>query len=323
MLKSLFISTLKGFFPYLFRFKNHTNHKLKNSDIKQYYLNNFPSYLQNYLSLIRFDRPVGTLLALIPALWSLSFYGKEQAFLTQVYHYILVILGAFIARSIGCIINDIIDIKIDQKVERTKNRPLALGTVKVWQAILLCFALALVGFFILTLFNTLTILVIGSSVVLIAVYPLMKRLIKLPQAFLALVFNWGVFIGPCIYGNFDFKIIFLYISAMLITFAYDSSYAVQDMEDDKTLSINSSALYFGDKIKNVVLLSYTLAIMFFMLFLSLNGSLNVFSYIILALAFLHILWQIFHISLKETQKNLVVFNSNVFLLLLLYFASFA
>ncbi len=322
MLKSLFISTLKGFFPYLFRFKYHQNKELKNSDIKQYYLDNFPYKVQQYLSLIRFDRPAGTLLALIPALWSLSFYGKQAPFLEQIYNYTLVILGAFIARSIGCIINDLIDIKIDQKVERTKNRPLAKGTIKIWQAILLCITLALAGFLILTLFNTLTIFVIGSSILLIAAYPLMKRVIKLPQAFLALVINWGVFIGPCIYGNFDFKIIFLYISAMLITFAYDSSYAVQDMNDDKALNINSSALYFGDKIKNVVLLSYTLALLFFMFFLSLKGSLNVFSYTFLSLAFLHIVWQIFHISLKETYKNLAVFNSNVFLLLLLYFTSF-
>ncbi len=323
MFKQFAIVMLRGFFPYFFKFKSHVNHKLKTTqtDIKHYKLEKFSPFVRKYLTLIRYDRPTGTLLVLIPALWSLAFYGKNEGFITNIYYFLLVCAGAFIARSLGCIVNDLIDIDIDRKVIRTKNRPLAAESIKVWQAICFALLLALIGFFILTRFNTLTVFVIGFSVIPIAVYPLMKRLIKLPQAFLALVFNWGILIGPFAYQTLDFKIILLYIAGMLITFAYDSTYAIQDIEDDKKININSSAIYFGKNIKKAVFLSYLLAMLFFTLFLFLKNMLNIGSVVILALALMHIIWQVLHINLKDHTNNLIIFNSNTFLLLLLYFTS--
>lgn len=155
--------------------------------------------LKNLWQLCRLDKPIGTILLLLPCLWGLLFgiHLAEQERNLDYYWYwntwslgIAFVVGALLLRSAGCIINDLWDRKIDAKVERTKSRPLASGAVQPWQAMVLLSVLLLAGLATLSLFPMRVIWLGIASMPLVIAYPLMKRFFPLPQLFLGLVFNW-------------------------------------------------------------------------------------------------------------------------------------
>ncbi|OAJ44565.1 4-hydroxybenzoate polyprenyl transferase [Batrachochytrium dendrobatidis JEL423] len=147
-------------------------------------------------------------------------------------------------RSAGCIINDLWDIDIDKKVERTKTRPLASGEIKPFQAIAYLGAHLTVGLGILTRLNMFSILVGASSLALVAMYPLMKRITYWPQAFLGLTFNWGALLGftALITDHVPWDVaVPLYLSGVCWTLVYDTIYALQDRSDDIKAGVKSTA----------------------------------------------------------------------------------
>ncbi|TXH77878.1 MAG: 4-hydroxybenzoate octaprenyltransferase, partial [Thiothrix sp.] len=148
-----------------------------------------PERLQHYGRLIRFERPIGTLLLLWPTYWALwiaaqGFPGWKLLFIFS--------LGTFLMRSAGCAINDIADRKVDGHVERTKLRPLATGAISVKEALAVFAVLVLIAFILVLQLNTLTILFSGVAVILAATYPFMKRYHHWPQVYLGLAFAWGI-----------------------------------------------------------------------------------------------------------------------------------
>lgn len=202
------------------------------------------------LELIRFDKPIGTLLLLWPTLWALwiAAEGVPDTRLLAIF-----IAGTFLMRSAGCIVNDIADRHVDAAVARTRDRPLVSGQVSVNEALLLCSTLSMVAFVLVLFTNTLTIMLSLIAVLLAGAYPFMKRYTNLPQIVLGAAFSWGI---PMAFaaqtGELPTPLWLLYAGNLLWTVAYDTQYAMVDREDDLKIGIKSTAVLFGDADRLVI-----------------------------------------------------------------------
>ncbi|MFI0399890.1 MAG: 4-hydroxybenzoate octaprenyltransferase [Thiolinea sp.] len=200
--------------------------------------------LKHYGRLIRFERPIGTLLLLWPTYWALwvaaqGFPGWKLL--------IIFSLGTFLMRSAGCAINDIADRKVDGHVERTKLRPLATGVISVKEALAVFGFLVFVAFILVLQLNNLTILFSGVAVLLAATYPFMKRYHHWPQVYLGLAFAWGIPMAfTAINNQMPPLVAWLLLAANIAwTTAYDTMYAMCDREDDVKIGVKSTAIIFG------------------------------------------------------------------------------
>jgi 4-hydroxybenzoate polyprenyltransferase len=195
------------------------------------------------LQLIRFDRPIGTLLLLWPTLWALWLAAKG----VPDYHLLAIfIAGTFLTRSAGCIVNDLADRDLDGAVARTKARPLVTGAVTVVEAITLFVGLLLVALVLVLFTNKLTIMLSLIAVVLASSYPFMKRYTHLPQLVLGAAFSWGIPMAFAAQRDALPPAMWLiYFGNLLWTTAYDTAYAMVDREDDLKVGIKSSAILFG------------------------------------------------------------------------------
>ncbi len=203
-----------------------------------------------YLQLIRFDRPIGTLLLLWPTLWALWLAADG---LPPIKLLVIFSLGTLLMRSAGCAINDLADRKLDGGVARTRGRPLVTGTVSPNEAMTLCAVLALIAFVLVLFTNTLTILLSFAGVALAACYPFMKRHTHLPQLVLGAAFSWGIPMAFAAVLNTLPPILWLvFVANLLWTVAYDTEYAMVDREDDLKVGIKSTAILFGDMDRHMV-----------------------------------------------------------------------
>ncbi|KMT66122.1 4-hydroxybenzoate octaprenyltransferase [Catenovulum maritimum] len=205
-----------------------------------------------YLQLMRTDKPVGTYLLLWPTLWSLWIAAEGKPALSILF---IFIAGVFVMRSAGCVINDFADRKVDGHVERTKNRPLAAGTVTSNEALSL-FCLLIACALVLVLFlNWQTILLSLVALLLASLYPFMKRFTYLPQFVLGAAFSWSI---PMAYvavtGHFDKVVWLLYFANLTWTVAYDTIYAMVDREDDLEIGVKSTAILFGQYDRLIIFL---------------------------------------------------------------------
>ena len=197
----------------------------------------------DYCELIRLNKPIGFLLLMWPCWFGLALLKIETSKL--LFWYLLFLIGSFLMRSAGCIINDIIDIDFDQKVTRTKFRPLASKKISITEAILLLIILLVISFFILLEFNFKSIVLGLLSVPFVILYPFLKRITFFPQLFLGIIFSWGVLIVSMQFNTrITFDFILLYFVCIFWTLAYDTIYAYQDMSDDVLNKIKSTAVYF-------------------------------------------------------------------------------
>ncbi|XP_002737946.1 4-hydroxybenzoate polyprenyltransferase, mitochondrial-like [Saccoglossus kowalevskii] len=219
---------------------------LKPADV----VNAAPSTIQPYLKLMRADKPIGTWLLYLPCTWSISLAAQPGS-LPDFYTLALFGLGAWVMRGAGCTINDMWDRDFDKAVTRTQDRPIAAGDVSMYQALAFLALQLSVGLSILLQLNNYSIVLGASSLVLVASYPLMKRVTFWPQAFLGLTFNWGALLGwAAIRGSCDWSVVLpLYISCIAWTLFYDTVYAHQDKDDDVLIGVKSTALLFGEKTK--------------------------------------------------------------------------
>jgi 4-hydroxybenzoate polyprenyltransferase len=267
------------------------------------------SALRPYLKIMRLDSLTGAFLLLWPSLWAISFAsGKEF----PIRAFVLFTVGAFVMRSAACIINDMIDHKLDAKVERTKNRPLANGDMKFHEASLILFLLLLIGAAILHSLNNTTIFLGLLVIIPIVIYPFMKRVTYWPQAFLAFTINWGVLMGwAAVTGELTIQTMMVYVSCIFWTIGYDTIYAHQDKEDDMLLGIKSTALKFGTYTKKYVYMFYSITIgLLWLLGIILNSGLlfNVF----LFLGAFQLFWQVKTVDLNNPADCMKKFSSNVF-----------
>lgn len=203
-------------------------------------------YCTLFFKVSRLDNIKPALLLYTPCLWGIfDGYNKNISKYAMIQAVFIFFIGSIAARSFGCIVNDIIDKDIDILVERTKNRPIASGALKVWQAILMSFVWLVIGLFCFFVFNLIAKLTIIFGLLLSILYPFSKRFIKIPQYVLGFAFNTGVLVGyAAIYRGFSNEIMVLYGMGVYWTLFYDTIYAIQDIKNDKEIGIFSSAIYY-------------------------------------------------------------------------------
>ncbi len=202
---------------------------------------------------MRLNRPIGIWLLLFPCLWSLALASPAL----NLRYIFLFTLGAILMRGAGCTFNDIMDRDIDKYVKRTKDRPLAKGVLSIVQGILLLILQLCGALTILLQFNKPTQILGACSLILVAIYPFMKRYTYWPQLFLGVTFNWGAFMGEmALHKRITFPSILLYIICIFWTLAYDTLYAYQDVEDDLRIGVKSTALHLANKGKFYINLFY-------------------------------------------------------------------
>ena len=202
-----------------------------------------PKKILYFLELIRFKKPIGFMLLMWPCWFGLALLPYDQISLFK--WYILFFLGSFLMRSAGCIINDMIDIRIDSKISRTANRPLVSKKVSITEANILLILLLILSFLILLQFKYLTIVAGLFSFPLVILYPFIKRYSHWPQLFLGLIFSWGIIlVSYQFYNTFDINFILLYIGCVFWTLGYDTIYAYQDKKGDIINNVKSTAVLF-------------------------------------------------------------------------------
>ncbi|WP_439641847.1 4-hydroxybenzoate octaprenyltransferase [Nevskia sp.] len=200
--------------------------------------------LAAYGQLMRLDKPVGTWLLLWPTLWALWFAAGG---LPPLHLLAIFVLGTFLMRSAGCVINDYADRKVDGHVERTRGRPLASGRATPREALILFVLLALLALAVAAPLNAAALWLSVPAVVIAASYPFAKRFHSLPQAHLGIAFSWGIPMAfAAVGGQVDWPMATLLMAANLCwTIAYDTLYAMVDRDDDLKIGVRSSAILFG------------------------------------------------------------------------------
>src|SRR5437660_3749928 len=233
-----------------------------------------PRWSRPYLRLSRLDRPIGSWLLLMPCWWSAALAaGIAHDVAGLPLTLMLFFLGAFAMRGAGCTWNDITDRDLDAKVERTRSRPIPAGQVSVSQATAFLVLQALIGLAVLLQFNRFAVMTGIASLIIVAVYPFMKRITWWPQAVLGLAFSWGALMGfAVILGRIDLTALILYAGSIAWVIGYDTIYAHQDAEDDALIGIKSTARLFGARTHRALELFYGLAVVLIGVALALAGA---------------------------------------------------
>jgi len=282
----------------------------------------FPEKINNYLELIRLNKPIGFMLLLWPCWFSLAYINLPQH--TLINYYLLFLFGAVIMRSAGCIINDLVDQNIDSKIERTALRPIAAKKISNLHAIIFLIILLTIGLLILLQFKFETILAGLVCTPLIVMYPFMKRITFWPQLFLGIVFNWGIIICSVeFFGTITKEFFIFYLACIFWTIGYDTIYAFQDLKDDIKNKIKSTAVLFRDKGKYLVLTSYTLMFLLigYLSFLKTNKLVTMFFLIIIVIFIFFNLLRWDHKS--ESNSGKIFRQNNTFgAMIFLYLLSF-
>jgi len=204
---------------------------------------NIVAQLRNYGKLMRIDKPIGYWLLLWPTLWALWLAGEghpDQGL------FVVFVVGVFIMRSAGCVLNDYVDRKIDPYVERTRTRPIASGAVAPMEALVLFVALSLIAIGLATMLNRPTRLLAIIAAGLTVAYPFVKRWVSIPQFILGAAFGWAVPMAFAAQTGETPQLAWLVFGVAVIwAVIYDTFYAMVDREDDRKLGVKSTALLFG------------------------------------------------------------------------------
>ena len=200
--------------------------------------------LRHYGRLMRIDKPIGLWLLLWPTLWALWIAGDghpDQGL------FVVFVLGVFVMRSAGCVLNDFVDRKIDPYVERTRDRPIASGAVAPFEAMTLFVALGLIAVGLATMLNQPARMLAIVGAALTVIYPFIKRFVSIPQFILGAAFGWAVPMAFAAQTGELPQIAWVVFGAALIwAVIYDTFYAMVDREDDMKIGVKSTAILFGD-----------------------------------------------------------------------------
>jgi len=265
-----------------------------------------PQLPRDLAQLARFDRPIGWWLLFWPCVFGVWLAGAGPQFILLGW----LLLGSIAMRGAGCVYNDIVDAKLDSQVARTAARPVASGRVSKRVAWAWLISLCLVGFVVLLQLRLESQVVALSSLALVAAYPFMKRITWWPQAWLGMVFTWGVLVGwtELRFDNWD-VLACVYAGCILWVIGFDTIYALQDREDDAMVGIRSSALRLGDKVKPGVGGFYAGAIALWGLGVWLYRP-DVVALVALVPVAFHLLWQVVTLDPSDSENPLDRFRSN-------------
>ena len=273
-----------------------------------------------FIELTRLKRPIGFMLLFWPCLWGLTLVYDFNSNLFNFFFYSALFLsGSILMRSAGCIVNDIADKNFDQKVERTKNRPIASGKVSVKLASTYALILCGIAFLVLINFNKLTILMALISMPLAFTYPLMKRITYWPQLFLGITFNYGLVLAwISISGEISIIPIIFYLGAIFWTLGYDTIYGFQDIKDDEIIGVKSTSIKFKNDPKKFLFISYCMFIISLFL-IGILMSFKMYYFLFMIVPILHLL--VFQVSRLNTNLSLdclIKFKSNNILGLIIF-----
>jgi 4-hydroxybenzoate polyprenyltransferase len=269
-----------------------------------------PRWTRPYLRLARLDRPIGWWLLLMPCWWSSGLASIAAGSTPGPWHLVLFMIGAIVMRGAGCTWNDLVDRDLDARVERTRSRPIPSGQVSVGAAIAFLILQALIGLVVLLQFNRFTIVLGISSLLIVAIYPFMKRITWWPQVTLGLAFSWGALMGWAgIFGRLDAPALVLYGGSIAWVIGYDTIYAHQDREDDALIGIKSTARLFGERTKPALALFFTVAVLLIGVAGLMAGAGTLFAIGLLAFA-VHLAWQIARLEVDDPARCLQLFKSN-------------
>ena len=263
----------------------------------------------NFLLVLgRYNYPTGAFLLMWPCFWGVLYNPNfEDDYLSTLF---LLFMGSFIMRGAGCCINDFFDKDLDKKIERTKNRPLAKQLVSHFDVLYFIVFQLILGLLILVNFNSKVIFFSFLIFPLVIIYPLFKRVTNFPQVVLGIVFNWGVIIGFLTQNNhLNIGIIYLYISGIFLTIAYDTIYAFQDLSDDKIVGVKSLAIYLEKKPKIIIFGIFFISFIFLNLSIFEKKQENFFDTIFLTFVVLvcYII-QYFNFKNKKSYKSIFDFS---------------
>jgi len=273
---------------------------------------NLMKNLKLFIELTRLDKPIGYMLLFWPCVWGLTLvYDFNSEINTYFKYLIFFLLGSILMRSAGCIVNDIADKKFDQKVERTKNRPIASEKISIKLALLYALVLCFCAFLILINFNLLTIILALASMPFAFSYPLMKRFTYWPQLFLGITFNYGLVLAwISINNSISLTPILFYIGAIFWTLGYDTIYGYQDIKDDEIIGIKSTSIKFKNNPKTFLTLCYSFLLISLILIGVLMNFNNIF-YLFLIIPFCHLFfYQINFLNINKPEDCLKIFKSN-------------
>ncbi len=265
-----------------------------------------PVAARPYALLARFDRPIGWWLLFWPCVFGLALSGGAIQYWPLL---AWMLLGAIAMRGAGCVYNDIVDRDLDAKVARTASRPLASGLIGVKSAWIWLAILCMIGLVVLLQLRWQAQLTALASLILVAAYPFMKRITWWPQAWLGLVFSWGVPVGwIAATGGVTAPLLWLYAGTVFWVIGYDTIYAVQDQEDDALVGIRSSALRLGGNLRGGVALFYMLAVIGWCLAVWSTRP-QILALVALAPVAVHLGWQVVALQTNSTDA-LDKFRSN-------------
>jgi 4-hydroxybenzoate polyprenyltransferase len=265
-----------------------------------------PQLPRDLAMLARFDRPIGWWLLFWPCAWGVWLAGAGWQFALLGW----LLLGSIAMRGAGCVYNDIVDARLDRKVARTASRPVASGRVSKKTAWGWLLALCLIGLLVLVQLRSLAQGVALASIALVAAYPFMKRITWWPQAWLGMVFTWGLLVGwtQLRADNWD-ALAAMYAGAALWVIGYDTIYALQDREDDALVGIRSSALRLGGHVTGGVALFYAGAVALWALAFWLYRA-DWIALLALVPAAAHLAWQVATLDAEDPANPLDRFRSN-------------
>ena len=269
-------------------------------------------HLNLFIELTRLKKPIGYMLLFWPCVWGLTLVYNFNSEINTYFNYLIFfLLGSILMRSAGCIVNDIIDKKFDQKVERTKNRPIASEKISIKLALLYTLVLCFCAFLILINFNLLTIVFALASMPFAFSYPLMKRFTYWPQLFLGITFNYGLVLAwISINNSISLVPILFYIGAIFWTLGYDTIYGYQDIKDDEIIGIKSTSIKFKNNPKTFLTLCYSFLLISFILIGFLMHFSTIF-YLFILIPFCHLFfYQINFLNINKPENCLKIFKSN-------------
>ena len=264
-----------------------------------------------FIELTRLNKPIGFMLLFWPCSWGLAYaYTINQNTNLFIYYLLLFFSGSVLMRSAGCIFNDIIDKDFDKKIERTKKRPLASGSISINRSFLYVIILCSLAFLILIQFNLFTIVLGLGSMFLAFTYPFMKRITYWPQFFLGLTFNWGIIMASAAMNNaISVEIILLYLAAIFWTLGYDTIYGTQDMSEDEIIGLKSTSIKFKNNIKFFVSSCYILSSILIFFSLKNNLGMNILL-LFLILFIMSLIFQILKFKVNNPKTCLDAFKTN-------------
>ena len=260
----------------------------------------------SYIRLARLDKPIGIYLLLWPALLGLLLGTIAEGYI-DFENILIVVIGSVLVRSCGCVINDISDHDFDRLVERTKNRPLASREISVKGAWIFFSFLSLTSLSLLLITPPLTIKLALLFSLLILFYPLAKRFLKAPQLILGITFGSSSLISYSLQSvSYTPSIIVLYFGLIAWIVSFDTFYALEDIDDDRKIGINSTPLLWGEKATTIANFLHII----FLFTLSLIAYINSFSIFFLFTMFCLIALFYFQNQLVKEKRFLEAFKLN-------------